>query len=122
MYAYAELRILSCIDVHACTSIFTSYEVVATPYICLHRSLGLTLTNTTPTKSDIRRCLRIDFIVLFCTNWGMLFQLHSSLVPSRKKSEEKICLVTLRTILDTRSNFHTFRQEFECANRNTTFL
>ena len=29
----------------------------------------------------------------------------------------KIRLVTLHTILDTRSNFHTFRQEFERANR-----
>jgi len=28
----------------------------------------------------------------------------------------------LRTILDTPSNFHTFRQEFERANRNTHFL
>ena len=34
----------------------------------------------------------------------------------------KIRLVTLRTILDTRSNFHTFRQEFECANRNAAFF
>ena len=34
----------------------------------------------------------------------------------------KIRLVTLRTILDTRSNFHTFRQEFERANRNTAFF
>jgi len=34
----------------------------------------------------------------------------------------KICLVTLRTILDTRSNFHTFRQEFERANRNAAFF
>ena len=34
----------------------------------------------------------------------------------------KIRLVTLRTILDTRSNFHTFRQEFETANRNTAFF
>jgi len=34
----------------------------------------------------------------------------------------KIRLVTLRTIPDTRSNFHTFRQEFERANRNATFI
>ena len=34
----------------------------------------------------------------------------------------KIRLVTLRTILDTRSNFHTFRQEFETANRNAAFF
>jgi len=40
-----------------------------------------------------------------------------SLVPSRK-----IRLVTLCTILDTHSNFHTFRQEFERANRNAAFF
>ena len=39
----------------------------------------------------------------------------ASLVPSRKKK-------TLRTILDTLSNFHTFRQEFEHVNRNATFF
>ena len=33
----------------------------------------------------------------------------------------KIRLVTLRAILDTRSKFHTFRQEFERANRNAAF-
>ena len=31
-------------------------------------------------------------------------------------------LVTLHTILDTCSNFHTFRQEFEHANRNAAFF
>jgi len=31
-------------------------------------------------------------------------------------------MVTLRTILDTRSNFHTFRQEFEHANKNAAFF
>ena len=30
--------------------------------------------------------------------------------------------ITLRTILDTRSNFHMFRQEFERANRNAAFF
>jgi len=44
------------------------------------------------------------------------------LVPSRKKIGRKIRLVTLRTIIDTRSNFQTFRQEFEHANRNTAFF
>ena len=34
----------------------------------------------------------------------------------------KFCLVTLRTILDTRSNFHKFRQELERANRNATLF
>ena len=47
---------------------------------------------------------------------------YPSLVASRKNSEEKIRLVTLRTILDTHSNFHTFRPEFEHANRNATFF
>ena len=34
----------------------------------------------------------------------------------------KIRLVTLRTILDTRSNFRMFMQKFEHANRNATFF
>ena len=38
------------------------------------------------------------------------------------KIEGKIRLVTLRTILDTCSNFHKFRQEFERANRNATLF
>ena len=41
--------------------------------------------------------------------------------PARKIGG-KIRLVTLCTILDTRSNFHTFRQEFERANRNAAFF
>jgi len=44
-----------------------------------------------------------------------------SLVPSGK-IRGKIRPVTLHTILDTRSNFHMFRQEFERANRNAAFV
>jgi len=41
--------------------------------------------------------------------------------PARKIGR-KIRLVTLHTILDTHSNFHTFRQEFEHTNRNAAFF
>ena len=49
----------------------------------------------------------------------LLNQTTLSLVPSRKKI---IHLVTLHTILDTHTNLHTFRQEFERTNRNAAFF
>ena len=43
-------------------------------------------------------------------------------VQISEKIRGKIHLVTLRTMLDTHPNFHTFRQEFEHASRNTAFF
>ena len=69
--------------------------------------------------------------IFFVPTWEIVWSdLHTSISPAycslvscpAGKIGGKICLITLHTILDTCSYFHTFRQEFERTNRNATFF
>ena len=79
-------------------------------------SRGVLMRRPVITAYPTRNCVLLTLEDVNHCYWGI------SLVPSRKKIGGKIRLVTLRTILDTRSNFHTSRQEFERANRNAAFF
>ena len=98
-----------------------------------HAEILLPLTKTSSVTFVTQSvCLLVlanndDVIIVFCRNSNDVI-IHSCLSLSclvlcpAGKMGGKIRLVTLRTILGTHSILHTFRQEFERANRNAAFF
>ena len=97
-----------------------------------HAEILLPLTKTSSVTFVTQSvCLLVlanndDVIIVFCRDSNDVI-IHSCLSLSclvlcpAGKIGGKIRLVTLRTIVDTHSNFHTFRQEFDRASRNCIF-